>query len=250
MKNKISRTFAISGSMVDAGNKIRPFELMKCLEFVAGEHACIMGMGIPKVVAEDSAYWVISKMAIDFLDDRPSFGEKIKIITIPTSPSLIKFDRYFWVLAKSRKIARVKSSWCIIDKASKQIRKVNTLKSCPSDLEYLDAPFDFPYAKINIADVVSTGNLAYVKTVRYSDLDINGHMNNCVYTTIMCDAISSDNFTNKHIKHLEVHFLKEVLEGEMVEVYVKDIDGDIFVVGKLANSDSVCFAGEMLFLAE
>ena len=80
MKNKISRTFAISGSMVDAGNKIRPFELMKCLEFVAGEHACIMGMGIPKVVAEDSAYWVISKMAIDFLDDRPSFGEKIKII--------------------------------------------------------------------------------------------------------------------------------------------------------------------------
>lgn len=54
---------------------------------------------------------------------------------------------------------------------------------------------------------------AGIRTIRWSDIDYNGHLNNSVYADIACDALPGG-MQNKRITGLSISFLHEALEGD------------------------------------
>ena len=46
----------------------------------------------------------------------------------------------------------------------------------------------------------------YTKTVRYSDLDINGHMNNTKYADVLVDALSVDELKDRFISEMQLNY--------------------------------------------
>ena len=54
------------------------------------------------------------------------------------------------------------------------------------------------------------------RTVRFTDLDINGHMNNCRYLDWICDLLPSDFHKDASAAEFTVCYLSEAREDETV----------------------------------
>lgn len=55
----------------------------------------------------------------------------------------------------------------------------------------------------------------YTKTVRYSDLDINGHMNNTKYADVMMDALEPEKLQGCFISEMQLNFARECLPEKL-----------------------------------
>lgn len=82
----------------------------------------------------------------------------------------------------------------------------------------------------------------YTRTVRYSDLDKNRHMNNLRYIEMFEDAYDSRFWEEKSPRDMEICFMSQILEGEKISVQSKEENGKVYLAavhedGRLA---SVC----------
>ena len=56
------------------------------------------------------------------------------------------------------------------------------------------------------------------KTVRLSDVDYNGHMNNTNYVDMLCDYIPELTAGTHRVTVMRIHFSKEAPIGETIEI--------------------------------
>jgi acyl-ACP thioesterase len=57
------------------------------------------------------------------------------------------------------------------------------------------------------------------RSVRFTDLDINGHMNNCRYLDWAADLLSSDFHKTHTVKDFTIGYLSEAREGDSLSVH-------------------------------
>lgn len=72
---------------------------------------------------------------------------------------------------------------------------------------------------------------AYTRTVRYSDLDNNHHMNNLRYVNVALDALPSELHLQHPVRELELEYLGQCREGDTMDVCrsIADDHADILV---------------------
>lgn len=238
MQNFIKRSYIIGESAVDCFGRLSYFELMKMIENVAGLHSAKMGMSMTDLKAKDNGAWVISKIAIHFESDFPTAGDKVCVYSYPTKPSLIKNERNFVLSVNGQRFASVRSLWCILDTDSRRAIMTTKLNTLPKDFNFRKNEItDWDYSKIDSDILDAKGEVVYEKVVELSDLDMNNHLNNCVYTKIVVDSLGRDYFAEGRVKSFEVHFLKEVFLKEKVEVIITKKENATFVVGKVKGEN-------------
>ncbi len=88
-------------------------------------------------------------------------------------------------------------------------------------------------------DAMCTGE-EYERTIRFSDIDYNGHMNNTVYADIMFDFLPSE-FREKAPKEVAINFKNELLEGETMDVFADAAADTVTFCGTCGGTDR--FAG-------
>ena len=75
-----------------------------------------------------------------------------------------------------------------------------------------------------------------LRTVSYSDLDINGHMNNTRYLDWICDLLPAAYHKEHPLKAVTISYMSEALEGQQLHLGITH--GDIFHVdGSVAQTD-------------
>ena len=79
--------------------------------------------------------------------------------------------------------------------------------------------------------------------IRYSQIDCNGHLNNCVYADLVCDFIPVDLFCNR-IKEFEINFLHEAKRGDLLVISGESADGITQVSGK--RGEQTCFVARIV----
>ena len=63
-------------------------------------------------------------------------------------------------------------------------------------------------------------------TIRYCDIDNNGHMNNLRYVNLVLDAFTRDELEERPVADVEIHYLSQCREGQTVSVWRRDGEGD------------------------
>jgi acyl-ACP thioesterase len=81
--------------------------------------------------------------------------------------------------------------------------------------------------------------------VLYSDIDTNGHMNNCRYIEWALDLIDLDVFKNKSIQYLAINYLKEIQPLKMVKLYLYKEHTLYIIKGSADDEDK--FLMEVIF---
>ena len=214
--------------------KLRPDALLGYLQDIAGFHASILGVGRDELL-EKNRFWALVRI-ICIMKETPGWNEILKIKTWPRSIERILAIRNFLICnEKGVALGEASSSWVIVDAASRRPLKPEAfLAELGKEDPYKD--FSCPLA----AKLPPAGAKVYnspVKSVRYSDLDVNMHVNNAKYLQWVIDSYPLD-FLRKHeARVIEANYNSESTAGEDYIVSSEE-KGSSFFHSILKTNDS------------
>ena len=243
-KNKVGTyNFVAEPFHVDVNGKLTMGVLGNHLLNCAGFHASERGFGIAEV-NENHYTWVLSRLAIE-LEDMPRQYEPFSIDTWVENVYRLFTDRDFALVNKEGKtIGYARSVWAMI---SMETRK-------PADLLNLHGGSltDYVCDRECLIDKpgrikVATEEPVWVYQTRYSDIDINGHVNSIKYIEHILDLFPMETFKEKQVKRFEMAYVAESYYGDSLSFYKEEKeDGSIDIEVK-KNDQEVVVRSKIIF---
>ena len=182
--------------------------------------------------------WVVVKTRYEIINEPPLFS-KVKVKTWPLPPSRISFQREYLIEDENgRPLIKGSSDWVVVDSVS---RKLAGAKDIYPEMEFCtDKVFDVKPSRI--PDFDATDN-TYIIVPRFSQLDMNNHVNNTKYLNYALDSTNIS--ANDEISSVQIEFKHEVTANTELKVYSVREEKEIICKGK--NSDGhIMFACKII----
>lgn len=206
-------TYRIDSYAVDNGGTLALPVLFGLFQESAYRNAEELQFGYSHL-GERRQLWALSRMLVRAYR-YPNWGETIRLETWPKGTSRMFALRDFLVKdAGDRTLFAATSAWLVLDAETRRIQRLEGLfegKRLPLDRHALTEEA----AKI-AAPEGEEETARY--TVRYSDIDVNGHVNNARYIAWVLDSYPMERFETSRPSLLEVNFLAETRFGEQVRI--------------------------------
>lgn len=235
-----SKCLEIQSQDVDSNSLLKIYSFMCMAQEAAHQHATSLGFGY-EVLLKKNLIWVLSRFKAK-VSRMPHWQEKVILKTWHKGENGIFYLRDYELLSEKGEIlVAATSSWLIVDINIRKISRANDVLKELGALEsetYKDALSPF-VKKILIPEGLS---LSYDKKVSYSDIDMNGHVNNARYSEWIIDALSLqlDFFhTPKRIQNFELCLNNEAHLDETVSIFLTNEGSNYYIVGK--ENDKVIF---------
>lgn len=216
--------------------------LLNCAGFHAGER----GFGMA-TLNEDNYTWVLSRLAIE-LCDMPRRYEEFSVQTWVENVYRLFTDRNFAVLDKDGKaIGYARSVWAMIN--------MNTRK--PVDLiamnegkiiDYICRDKPCPIEKLSRIKVSATEPETSLRA-RYSDIDINGHVNSIRYIEHILDLFPLEQYKVQRVRRFEIAYVAESYYDDGLAFY-HECAGDIHQVEIRKNGGETVCRSKLIFEPE
>lgn len=203
----------------------------------AGFHAADRGFGIASL-NENHYTWVLSRLAIE-LKEMPCQYEPFSIRTWVENVYRLFTDRNFEIIDKDGKtIGYARSIWAMIDLGTRKPVDLLTLHG-GSIANYIcekECPIEKP-GRIK----VSERDDVFQYQARYSDIDINGHVNSVKYIEHILDLFPMEIFREKRVKRFEMAYVAESYYGDTLSFYKEAVNEDEYHIKISKNSgEEVC----------
>ena len=209
----------------------------------AGFHASERGFGIAEI-NENHYTWVLSRLAIE-LEDMPRQYEDFSINTWIENVYRLFTDRNFELVNKDGKtIGYARSVWAMISMETRKPADLislhgNNLGQYVSDRE---CPIDKPgRIKVSVDAPVEEYQ------TRYSDIDINGHVNSIKYIEHILDLFPMDTFKEKQVKRFEMAYVAESYYGDVLSFYLEEKNENEYDVEIKKNNQEVVVRSKVIF---
>lgn len=214
---------SLNFSHIDNRGISRPSALFDLMQDAATEHAYALHLD------KDALHilWVLSRMKAH--QARPILpGEPLTLRTVFDGVKGVSWYRSFYLTdGNGAQIAHATSAWVMLDPDTHRILRP---KEVPAATQFAVAPLDFDAPGKLACDTLVEH---HVHTVRYSDLDVNGHLNNVKTVDIIADGLELDCRDGLFVSDIQVNYTAECMRGEHIRLSVgAGADGTLFVFGK------------------
>ncbi len=210
----------------------------------AGFHAADRGFGIAEL-NENQYTWVLSRLAIE-LEEMPAQYEKFSIQTWVENVYRLFTDRNFAVLnAEGKPIGYARSVWAMISLETRKPADLLTLHGGSITDYVCDQPC--PIAKpgrIKVTDKTPIGSYQ----TKYSDIDINGHVNSIKYIEHILDLFPIEMFREKRIKRFEMAYVAESYYGDTLAFFREEVGENEFDIEVKKNDAEVVVRSKVIFI--
>lgn len=205
----------------------------------AGFHASERGFGIA-TLNEDNYTWVLSRLAID-LEEMPYQYEEFTVQTWVEKVYRLFTDRNFAILNnEGKKIGYARSVWAMINLNTRKPADLLTLHG-GSIVDYVcdePCPIEKP-SRIKVTTDKPSAKLI----AKYSDIDINGHVNSIRYIEHILDLFPIDLYKSKRIQRFEMAYVAESYYGDELSFFKEEVnENEYHVETKKNGSEVVCRA--------
>ena len=211
MRNQTFRMeFLVHYHEVNPQEQATPLTLLYYLEDAAIAHSESVGNGVAQIKAEGLA-WILNRWHLQ-MDQYPKLGEKVILETWSS-----RFERFYgrreFLIRNEQEdiIGRATSLWIFCNIATKRPCRIRPEFGEAYGLDPMRAiedPFD-PLDAIG----VGAGEGEQEFSVRRSDIDTNGHVNNANYLQWMLEVVPEDIYKNHQLASLEIQYKKETTYG-------------------------------------
>ena len=226
-----SRQYNIDTGYVDKNKRLRLSNLFLMFQEIAEEHAEILGIGKDKVI-EAGRKWIITRHGVK-INRLPSFGEKVTLYTYPGKYNPFFLYRHFYLKDKDDNILLTAISiWAVLD------AKTNKIIVNPFDVKLPEGHQDF---ELSVPSKIEDDPKNKVKdyVIQYSDIDLNGHLNNTRYLELVQNVHDSSFYLNHEFASVLINYFSEIKEGETVNLYSDLSDKQEIIKGSVNDRD--CF---------
>lgn len=211
---------------------------------VAGFHSHDRGFGIDRLNKEHYT-WVLSRLALEMLTDLPFQYEPFTIETWVENVYRLFTDRNFAVLDKDGKaVAYARSVWAMINTDTR--KPVDLMAIHDGDITGYICDKECPIDKPSRIKVSSQEPVA-VLPVKYSDMDINGHVNSIRYIEHILDLFPIETFKEKRVRRFEMAYVAETMATDMLAFYLDKQDDNNFDIEVKKNEAEVVCRSKVIF---
>ena len=212
---------------------LKESSLLNFLQDIATLSAESLGFG-PSFVFENNYAWVVLRYHIEIYNNS-KYVSSVTIKTLPRGTSKLYAFRDFEVYSPDGVLlAKIVSTWMLIDintrrplPAQKVLPMMPAFEKQDTDLQYVNFAFD--------------NEVTYEKSfdVRFDDIDINKHANNCNYIIWALEALSSDFRKTRTPKVIDIKYKKETgLDSTVLSQVFVDNNLSIHKISE--NGEELC----------
>jgi acyl-ACP thioesterase len=203
----------------------------------ATRHAAERGFGYDSI-HESNAAWVLSRLSIQ-MDEYPSYDGELTVETWVEGVERFFTQRCFRFINKDNQtIGYARSIWAAIDLVTR--RPVNIPEWRPDLANYIAADKECPIEKLAKIPSVEGEEPSIGYTVRYSDIDINHHMNSVKYMEHIINVFPLSYFQDKFIHKFEIVYLAEGAFGDKLKLYKEKVSEDTTLIDTKKGEESIC----------
>lgn len=191
----------------DMQGRWRPSAILETMQETAGTHAHLLGCGRDRLL-EDNIIWVISRSEVQ-MQRHPVIGERVRIETFPMQGRRFFFPRFFIFRdEQDNQIGCAGTLWVLLDLTTRRMATSEAVAAMLPENADLTPPLALPRAVPRPADGAER---VLTRLPVYTDLDINGHVNNTRYADWLCDALGVDVLRQNDLSSLHINYTAEVL---------------------------------------
>ena len=240
MVNTSDETFTLRSRDCDLNEKWRLSAILETMQDVTGTHCVLLGCGRDVLVKQKIA-WVLSRSELH-MDRYPAVGEQITVHTFPTPTRICFFPRYYIFTDRhGEMIGKAGTLWLLLDLNTRRMLPPGEIGKLIPDNKDLSVPMNLP---------ATVGNLQgeeFVCTYRpvYTDMDVNGHVNNTRYADLLCNTLGIDLMTEYEPEHIILNYNHEVLPGHLVTLR-RILKGNEYRLSGIVNDSSAFEIGGTL----
>ena len=235
------KSYVISNNDVDKRFQLKVPAIFRYFQDVAMSATAPLGVDSISL-SKRNIDWVITRMTVE-IKRLPKCDEEITVHTYPGKDMAMLYPRYFFITDVNGEVIISSSSvWALIDNTS---RKVIIDRETISKLPGETSPYqlDLP-EKVAFPD---SNTFIEKRTIHYSDLDFNSHMNNVRYVELLMDAHDSSFYDTHRLSSITLNYMKEIKEKEAVEIFTDTSNPETISVKVDGN---VAFLGKVTFVSE
>ncbi len=179
--------------------------------------------------------WIVTKQTLKLYEDI-CLGDEITITTQYMKPSAVIFPRYYKILKEGKLIGECFSQWTLFDLVKRRVIRPKSVGIVIPELTEKMTP---PERLMPLEE--ESGQTYHV---RYSDIDMNGHLNNTQYIRIAYDLLEMDYLKNHRLCELSINYEKEVPPCTALQLAMKREKDTFMIEGRQEES---CFLIRLTF---
>ena len=236
--------FEITDLYVDCFGRLLPSKLLYIMQEVAGQHFSRLSMDYDSL-AEKGMIWAVTRHKVQ-VSRLPMRGETIHVETWPMPTTRVAYPRSIVAYDETGlEVFRAISIWVLMNLDTRSmilpgksgVEVCGTLRGTE-----LATPRSLVPVVMNNHDS---------RTVRFTDLDRNGHMNNTRYFDWIDDLIPSDFHAEHPVKEFTICYHSEAREGQTLDMNWEIMDGPSVQVDATrpaeGNAEDRVFSAKVLF---
>lgn len=167
--------------------------------------------------------WVLSRLAIE-MEESPRQGSRFLVETWVESAMRYFTKRNFRVEDKAtgKTLGYGRSIWALIDLDSRQPTDILSVRD-GDIMRWVESEKPCPMAAPGRVKVSPAARLTMSERMRYSDIDINSHVNSVKYIEHILNAFPLDYYRAHTLRRLDIAYVAETHCGDTLNIYVDDI---------------------------
>lgn len=241
MIEKYTKRFNIDFKDADLRMKLRMSSLVDYMQEIAGEHAYQLGLNF--FGQEKEVYWIVSRAKMH-LEEYPNWNDTITMSTYPAGiDKLFAVRRFDIHNEEGEAMGYIIADYVLMDTATQRPVRPQNLGG---SFEMLCYPYEgesLPKLKAPV-EVTSCDR----RKARYSEIDVNGHMNNAHYVRWAMDMMSSRELAEKEVQSIQTNYITSILEGDEVSMARGlDENGDTIIQGTSLDGKTIYWTSKVIF---
>ena len=225
-------TRPIASYETDVHSELKLSALWRICQEISGRHLTAHGLSYERMKADGKVFLFLCNAAE--IARMPRHREPVRFSTWPCGRRAAQFYRRYRLenAETGERLVDVNQSSVLVDPAAHKVLRPK---------EFLDYGYPIgeaegePLRRLELPEGMEPVG---ERTVRYSDLDYNGHLNNAVYGDIVCDCFPGGMF-GRRIRAAQMHYESEARYGETLRVSAKQTTDGVYFCGE--HPRGLCF---------
>jgi len=231
--------FTVQEMHVDRFGRVRPAVLLYFVQEAAGKHCALLAVD-HETLSHKHLFWAVTRNRVQ-VTRLPRLGEKVFIETWPMPTTRVAYPRS--VVAydeKGGELFRSISLWVLMDDRTRGM--ILPGKSG------ITVDGTLTGTELSVPHAIAARPMACRKdrTVGYSLLDRNGHMNNTRYLDWVDDLLDSAFHKNHPVQEVTLCYMNEAREGDEIALSYELAEGPLLTVDATRGSDRI-FSAQILY---
>ena len=218
MDNQYTQEYTVLPSVCDSAALLSVPDTFALFMDLAAIHAELLRFDTPTLMKQ-GLFWLTVRTRIRFRR-RPKMAERVTLVTWPEQPGKLRTDRDYVVEQNGERLIEGKTEWTIWEMETGKMHPMAGIFP-PDFVFYPDAVWTEPFTRAKDEPLDEFARY----TVRSTDIDLGGHMNNAAYVRAIAGAFSREAWQGMDIREMEIAFRAPCYEGDTLVLQKRD-EGD------------------------